>query len=101
MLPRSVKMVNAELLRSKIMGPYVLGGAYPELSKHALVCVTETTSRGEIERDLRGRCGEVFGGAGVGGDCDEFIFWGLWSGYSRVEARWSAEVDVGVEAPTP
>jgi hypothetical protein len=43
-------MVNAELLRSKIMGPYVLGGAYPELSKHALVCVTETTSRGEIEK---------------------------------------------------
>jgi glycine dehydrogenase subunit 1 len=48
--PRSVKMVNAELLRSKIVGPYVLGRAYPELSKHALVCVTETTSRAEIER---------------------------------------------------
>jgi glycine dehydrogenase subunit 1 len=49
-LPRSVKMVNAELLRSKIVGPYVLGTAYPELSKHALVCVTETTSRAEIEK---------------------------------------------------
>src|ERR1700739_3754093 len=49
-LPRSVKIVNAELLRSKIVGPYVLGAAYPELSKHALVCVTETTSRGEIEK---------------------------------------------------
>jgi glycine dehydrogenase subunit 1 len=49
-LPRSVKMVNAELLKSKIVGPFVLGSAYPELSKHALVCVTETTSRGEIER---------------------------------------------------
>jgi glycine dehydrogenase subunit 1 len=49
-LPRSVKMVNAELLNSKIIGPFVLGGAYPELSKHALVCVTETTSRREIER---------------------------------------------------
>jgi len=49
-LPRSVKMVNAELLRSKIVGPYVLGSAYPELSKHALVCVTETMSRGEIEK---------------------------------------------------
>jgi len=49
-LPRSVKMVNAELLRSKIVGPYVLGSAYPELSKHALVCVTETTPRAEIER---------------------------------------------------
>ena len=49
-LPRSVKIVNAELLKSKIVGPYVLGMAYPELSKHALVCVTETTSRPEIER---------------------------------------------------
>ena len=49
-LPRSVKMVNADLLRSKIVGPYVLGSAYPELSKHALVCVTETTPRAEIER---------------------------------------------------
>ncbi|HYA64230.1 MAG TPA: aminomethyl-transferring glycine dehydrogenase subunit GcvPA [Candidatus Sulfotelmatobacter sp.] len=49
-LPRSVKMVNAELLKSKIVGPYVLGTAYPELTKHALVCVTETTSKAEIER---------------------------------------------------
>jgi glycine dehydrogenase subunit 1 len=49
-LPRSVKIVNAELLKSKIVGPYVLGSAYPELTKHALVCVTETTSRKEIER---------------------------------------------------
>jgi glycine dehydrogenase subunit 1 len=49
-LPRSVKLVNAELLKSKIIGPYVLGTAYPELTKHALVCVTETTSRSEIER---------------------------------------------------
>jgi glycine dehydrogenase subunit 1 len=49
-LPRSVRMVNAELLKSKIVGPYVLGSAYPELSKHALVCVTETTSRAEIEK---------------------------------------------------
>jgi glycine dehydrogenase subunit 1 len=53
-LPRSVKMVNAELLKSKIVGPYVLGSAYPELSKHALVCVTETTSRGEIEKFVAG-----------------------------------------------
>jgi glycine dehydrogenase subunit 1 len=53
-LPRSVKMVNAELLKSKIVGPYVLGSAYPELSKHALVCVTETTSREEIEKFVRG-----------------------------------------------
>jgi glycine cleavage system P protein (glycine dehydrogenase) subunit 1 len=49
-LPRSVRMVNAQLLREKIIGPYVLGAQYPELTKHALVCVTETTSRAEIER---------------------------------------------------
>jgi glycine dehydrogenase subunit 1 len=49
-LPRSVKLVNAQLLRDKIIGPFVLGTAYPELTKHALVCVTETASRGEIER---------------------------------------------------
>jgi glycine dehydrogenase subunit 1 len=49
-LPRSVKMVNADLLKSKIIGPYALGTAYPELTKHALVCVTETTPRTEIER---------------------------------------------------
>ena len=48
-LPRSVKMVNAELLKSKIVGPYVLGSAYPQLTKHALVCVTETTTRQQIE----------------------------------------------------
>jgi glycine dehydrogenase subunit 1 len=49
-LPRSVKLVNAHLLREKIIGPYVLGSTYPELTKHALVCVTETTTRQEIER---------------------------------------------------
>jgi glycine dehydrogenase subunit 1 len=49
-LPRSVKLVNAQLLREKIIGPLALGTAYPELTKRALVCVTETTSRAEIER---------------------------------------------------
>lgn len=49
-LPRSVKLVNAELLKEKIVGPFVLGSAYTELTKHALVCVTETTTRSEIER---------------------------------------------------
>jgi glycine dehydrogenase subunit 1 len=48
--PRSVKLVNAALLREKIIGPYVLGTPYPELTKRALVCVTETTPRAEIER---------------------------------------------------
>jgi len=49
-LPRSVKLVNAQLLRDKIIGPFVLGTAYPELTKHALVCVTETITRAEIEK---------------------------------------------------
>ena len=48
-LPRSVKIVNAQLLGKKIIGPFVLGTAYPELTKHALVCVTETTTRKQIE----------------------------------------------------
>jgi len=48
--PRSVKMVNAQLLRENIVGPYALGTQYPELTKHALVCVTETTTRTDIEK---------------------------------------------------
>jgi glycine dehydrogenase subunit 1 len=49
-LPRSVRMVNADLLKHKIVGPLPLGPYYSELSKNAVVCVTETTSRAEIER---------------------------------------------------
>jgi glycine dehydrogenase subunit 1 len=49
-LPHSVKIVNSSLLREKIVGPLALGTPYPELTKNALVCVTETTSRSEIER---------------------------------------------------
>jgi glycine dehydrogenase subunit 1 len=49
-LPRSVKLVNAELLREKIIGPLPLGSYFPDLTKRALFCVTETTSRAEIER---------------------------------------------------
>jgi glycine dehydrogenase subunit 1 len=48
--PRSVKLINAELLREKIVGPLPLGPYYNELTKRALVCVTETTPRTEIER---------------------------------------------------
>jgi len=48
--PRSVKMINAALLGEKIIGPLALGTHYPELTKHALVCVTEMTPREEIER---------------------------------------------------
>jgi glycine dehydrogenase subunit 1 len=48
--PRSVKILNSQLLREKIIGPFALGTPYPELTKRALVCVTETTPRAEIER---------------------------------------------------
>ena len=50
LFPRSVKLINADLLREKIIGPLPLGRSYPELTKCGLVCVTETTSRAEIER---------------------------------------------------
>ena len=48
--PRSVRMINAQLLRDKIIGPLPLGAHYPELTKCGLLCVTETTRRAEIER---------------------------------------------------
>ena len=48
--PRSVRIINGELLKEKIAGPLALGMAYRELTKHGLVCVTETTPRAEIER---------------------------------------------------
>jgi glycine dehydrogenase subunit 1 len=48
--PRSVKMVNAELLRHKIIGPLPMGGYFSDLTKRGLFCVTETISRAEIER---------------------------------------------------
>lgn len=49
-LPRSARIVNSHLLREKIVGPLSLGSSYPELTKNALVCVTETTTRGDIEK---------------------------------------------------
>lgn len=49
-LPRAAKLVNAALLREMIIGPLPLGTFYPELAKRAVVCVTETTPRSEIER---------------------------------------------------
>jgi glycine dehydrogenase subunit 1 len=48
--PRSVKMINADLLKEKIIGPLPLGTFYPELTMRGLVCATETTPRAEIER---------------------------------------------------
>ena len=49
-LPRSARIVNHQLLKEKIIGPLPLGPSYPELTKNALVCVTETTQRAEIEK---------------------------------------------------
>ncbi len=51
--PRSVKMINHDLLREKIIGPLPLGQYYPEHTKRGLVCVTETMPRAEIERFAR------------------------------------------------
>jgi glycine dehydrogenase subunit 1 len=48
--PRSVKMINADLLKENIIGPFALGTQYPDLTKRAVICVTETTPRAEIER---------------------------------------------------
>ncbi len=48
--PRSVKMINAELLKHRIIGPLALGAFYPEQTKRGLVCATEQTPRSEIER---------------------------------------------------
>jgi glycine cleavage system P protein (glycine dehydrogenase) subunit 1 len=48
--PRSVRLINSQLLRDKIIGPLPLGQHYPELTKCGLVCVTETTTREQIER---------------------------------------------------
>jgi len=48
-LPQSVEAVNRQLLADKIIGPLAVESRYPTLKRHALVCVTETTSRGEIE----------------------------------------------------
>jgi len=53
-LPRSARIVNGYLLREKIVGPLPLGQKYPELTKNALVCATETTSREDIERLVAG-----------------------------------------------
>jgi glycine dehydrogenase subunit 1 len=48
--PRSARLANRRLLDDKIIGPLPLGPWYPELTKHGLVCVTETMPRAEIER---------------------------------------------------
>jgi glycine dehydrogenase subunit 1 len=49
-LPRSTQAINRELLREKIVGPLALDSFYPEFRNCGLVCVTETTTRADIER---------------------------------------------------
>jgi glycine dehydrogenase subunit 1 len=49
-LPCPVERVNRQLLDDKIIGPLSLDPFYPELPDHALVCVTERTTRAEIEK---------------------------------------------------
>jgi glycine dehydrogenase subunit 1 len=49
-LPRAVELLNQQLLREKIIGPLALDTFYPELPDRALVCVTETTTREQIEQ---------------------------------------------------
>jgi glycine dehydrogenase subunit 1 len=48
--PRPVDSINAALLSEKLVGPLALQTRYPELPNCALVCVTETVPRKEIER---------------------------------------------------
>jgi glycine cleavage system P protein (glycine dehydrogenase) subunit 1 len=48
--PRSVRMINQELLREKIIGPLPLGPFFPEQTKRGLLCVTEVHSRGDVDR---------------------------------------------------
>ncbi|HEV2388196.1 MAG TPA: aminomethyl-transferring glycine dehydrogenase subunit GcvPA [Candidatus Acidoferrales bacterium] len=49
-----VDRVNGELLEDKIIGPLALAPFYGELDDCALVCVTETTTRAEIDRLAEG-----------------------------------------------
>jgi len=48
--PRSVRMINHELLRERIIGPLPLGPFFPEQTKRGLLCVTETHSRQDVDR---------------------------------------------------
>ncbi|MFZ0638750.1 MAG: aminomethyl-transferring glycine dehydrogenase subunit GcvPA [Candidatus Acidiferrales bacterium] len=48
--PRPVKQINEKLLAQKIVGPLPLEKYYPKHERRALVCVTETMPRAEIER---------------------------------------------------
>ena len=48
--PRSVRMINHELQRERIIGPLPLGPFFPEQTKRGLLCVTEMHSRQDVDR---------------------------------------------------
>jgi glycine dehydrogenase subunit 1 len=48
--PCSVRMINQELLRERILGPLPLGPYFPEQTKRGLLCVTEVHSRHDVDR---------------------------------------------------
>ena len=48
--PRSVRMINHELKRERIIGPLPLGPYFPEQTKRGLLCVTEVHSRQDVDR---------------------------------------------------
>ncbi|HKV03804.1 MAG TPA: aminomethyl-transferring glycine dehydrogenase subunit GcvPA [Candidatus Acidoferrales bacterium] len=52
--PCPIAEVNRQLLGDRIIGPLALDSWYPELRRHALVCVTETTKRSDIEKLAHG-----------------------------------------------
>jgi glycine dehydrogenase subunit 1 len=52
--PRSVRMINHELKRERIIGPLPLGPYFPEQTKRGLLCVTEVHSRQDVDRLVAG-----------------------------------------------
>jgi len=63
--PRSVRMINHELQRERILGPLPLGPFFPEQTKRGLLCVTELHSRQDIDR-LAAATRRAFESLGVG-----------------------------------
>jgi len=47
-------VINAQLAKEKILGGLELGRFFPELKNHLLFCVTETKTRGDINRLVSG-----------------------------------------------
>jgi len=63
--PRSVRMINSELQRERIIGPLPLGPFFPEQTKRGLLCVTEVHSRQNLDR-LVAATGRALEALGVG-----------------------------------